>query len=267
MSMDRPMVMGILNVTPDSFYDGGRYETGEMVRLRASRMISEGADILDIGACSTRPGAQEPDMETERSRLDLALSILRADYPDIILSVDTYRSEIADWAIEAYNIQIINDVSGGEMDPRMYSVVGRHRVTYILMHMLGIPRTMQVNPVYREVTGDVIRTLATRVNALEQAGVSDIWIDPGFGFGKSLDDNFSLLDHLHDFQIFERPLVVGLSRKSMIYRALDTAPEAALNGTTVLHTVALLKNADILRVHDVKQAIECIHLIEKVKAN
>ncbi len=265
--MDRPLVMGILNVTPDSFYDGGRYETREMVRLRASRMIAEGADILDIGACSTRPGAQETDVETERLRLDLALSILRTDYPDIVLSVDTYRSEIADWAVSTYNVQIINDVSGGEMDSGMISVVGRHKVTYILMHMLGTPRTMQVNPVYSDVTGDVIRTLAARVKALEQAGVSDIWIDPGFGFGKSLDDNFSLLGNLHDFQIFERPLVVGLSRKSMIYKALDTAPEAALNGTSVLHAVALMKNADILRVHDVKQAIECIHLIEKVKAN
>jgi dihydropteroate synthase len=230
-------------------------------------MIGEGADILDIGACSTRPGALEPDMEMERSRLEQALSIIRADYPDILLSVDTYRSEIAEWAISAYNVQIINDISGGEMDPRMFSVIASHKVIYILMHMLGTPRTMQQNPLYNDVTGDVIKSLARRVIELERAGVADIWIDPGFGFGKLMEDNYALLDDLQDFRIFERPLVVGLSRKSMIYKSINSEPEAALNGTSVLHTVALIKNADILRVHDVKQAVECILLTDKAKTN
>jgi dihydropteroate synthase len=261
--MDRPLIMGILNVTPDSFYDGGRYQTHDMIRVRVERMIEEGADILDIGACSTRPGAAVPDPAEEISRLEGALSVIMAEYPDLIVSVDTFRSEVASWAIDHFNVRIINDISGGTMDPEMFSLVAKKPVVYVLMHIQGTPLTMQKDPIYAEVTGDIIRDLSGKVRKLESMGVPDIWIDPGFGFGKTLEDNYTILEHLDDFRVFDKPLLVGLSRKSMIYKFLETGPEAALNGTTVLNTIALLKKADILRVHDIKQAVECLRLTEK----
>lgn len=254
-------VMGIINVTPDSFYGGSRYNTQEMVRLQAHRMIEDGADILDIGACSTRPGSIETAPETEQKRLDLALSVIRADFPDMLLSVDTYRAKIAEWAITEHRVQIINDISGGSLDPDMYSVVAKYQVIYILMHMLGNPRTMQDNPVYHNVVGDISLYFARKINLLTNEGVTDIWLDPGFGFGKTIQHNYDLLNHLPDFRLFERPIVVGISRKSMIYKVLNGAPESALNGTSILHSIALLKGAEILRVHDVRQARECLHLV------
>jgi len=261
LPVEQPMVMGIINVTPDSFYGGSRYNTQDMVRLQAQRMIEDGADILDIGACSTRPGSVETNPETEKKRLDLALSVIRTDFPDILLSVDTYRSGIADWVIADYGVQIINDISGGSLDPDIYHIVAQHQVVYILMHMLGTPRIMQDNPVYHDVVRDISLYFSEKINLLTHAGVTDIWLDPGFGFGKTIQHNYKLLNHLPDFLMFERPIVVGISRKSMIYKVLQGAPESALNGTSILHTIALLKGAGILRAHDVRQARECIQLV------
>ncbi len=263
---DQPLIMGILNVTPDSFYDGGRYLSDEMARVQANRLLEEGADILDVGACSSRPGAVEPDASEERARLDRALSIIRSDFPEAVLSVDTYRSSIAEWAIRNYNVQVINDISGGNLDPDMFLTAGRNRTVYILMHMLGNPRIMQENPVYSDVIGDISLFFSDRINRLTDAGVTDIWIDPGFGFGKTLDHNYDLLAGLDRFRIFNRPIVVGVSRKSMIYKILNGVPETSLNGSSVLHTAALLKGADVLRTHDVKQAKECIQLVNRLTA-
>lgn len=261
LPLNQPLVMGIINVTPDSFYGGSRYNTQDMIRLQAQRMIEDGADILDIGACSTRPGSVEPEPEEEKRRLDSALTVIRGDFPDTLLSVDTYRSGIADWAINNFGVQIINDISGGTLDPDMYHVIADHQVVYILMHMLGVPRIMQENPVYQNVVGEISLYFAERITLLTQAGVSDIWLDPGFGFGKTIQHNYTLLNHLNDFLIFERPIVVGISRKSMIYKVLKGVPESALNGTSALHAIALIKGAGVLRVHDVRQARECIQLI------
>jgi dihydropteroate synthase len=234
--------------------------------MKAGRMLEDGAAILDVGACSTRPGSVEPDEETEKERLDLALAAIRSEYPGSVISVDTYRSAIAEWAVKEHGVQMINDVTGGNRDPRMFSTIGRLRVAYVLMHMLGSPRTMQDNPRYSDVVSDISLFFAARIRELEKSGVADIIIDPGFGFGKTLDHNYELLSRLHGFRMFERPLLVGLSRKSMIYSVLNGAPESSLNGTTALNALALIKGVDILRVHDVKQAHECIQLIDRIKS-
>lgn len=257
--------MGIINVTPDSFYDGGMYQTRELIRMKAVRMLEDGASILDVGACSTRPGSIEPDEKTEKERLNLALMVIRSEHPDSLISVDTYRSNIAEWAVKQHGVQMINDVSGGNQDPEMFKTIGRLRVAYVLMHMLGSPRTMQNNPHYADVVNDISLFFAARIRQLTELGVADIILDPGFGFGKTLDDNYDLLTRLPEFRMFERPLMVGLSRKSMIYNVLKGAPESSLNGTTVINSLALIKGADILRVHDVRQAHECIQLIDKIK--
>lgn len=265
LSLDKPLVMGIINVTPDSFYDGGRYQTGELVKENAARMLEDGASILDIGACSTRPGSIEPDEKIEKERLRQALSVLRHDYPDSIMSVDTFRAGIAEWAIKEYGVQMINDVSGGSRDPKMFETIGRSRVAYVLMHMLGIPGNMQENPQYTDVAGDISHFFSSRIKKLSEFGVADIILDPGFGFGKTIDHNYDLLARFGEFRIFERPLMVGLSRKSMIYNVLQCTAESALNGTTVANTLALIRGADILRVHDVRQAFECIRLVDQIK--
>jgi len=265
LSFEKPLIMGIINVTPDSFYDGGMYQTREMVRLKAGRMLEDGAAILDVGACSTRPGSIEPDEETEKERLDLALTAIRSEHPDSVISVDTYRSGIAEWAVKEHGVQMINDVSGGNQDSKMFDTIGKLRLAYVVMHMLGAPRTMQDNPQYSDVVNEISHFFAARIRALTESGVADIILDPGFGFGKTLEHNYDLLARLSEFRLFERPLLVGLSRKSMIYNILKGAPESSLNGTTVVNTLALLKGADILRVHDVKQAHECIQLIDKIE--
>jgi dihydropteroate synthase len=265
LSFEKPLIMGIINVTPDSFYDGGMYQSRDMIRMKAGRMLEEGASILDVGACSTRPGASEPDEETEKSRLNLALTAIRESFPDSVISVDTCRSGIAEWSVNEHGVHIINDVSGGNRDPAMFETIGRLRVAYVLMHMQGSPRTMQNHPQYTDVVSEISLFFAESIRKLSQSGVSDILLDPGFGFGKTVDHNYELLGRLNEFKIFGKPLLVGLSRKSMICKVLNCAPESALNGTTVVNTVALLKGAGILRVHDVKQANECIQLIEKAK--
>jgi dihydropteroate synthase len=265
MPFDKPLIMGIINVTPDSFYDGGLYQSRDLVIMKAARMLEDGADILDIGACSTRPGSIEPDLNTEKTRLTFALEAIRSEFPDSVISVDTYRSPIAEWVVNEFGVQIINDISGGEMDPGMYSIIAKLKVAYILMHMKGSPLTMQNNPVYADVVKEISLFFADRINKLTNAGVSDIIIDPGFGFGKQMVHNYQLLSGLDEFRIFGRPILAGLSRKSMIYSVLNGAPESSLNGTTALNAIALLKGADLLRVHDVKQAKECILLLEMLK--
>ena len=265
LPLGKPLIMGILNVTPDSFYDGGMYQTREMVRLRALRMIGDGASIIDVGAASTRPGAVGPDPAVEKDRLDLALEVIRSELPDAILSVDTCSAAIAEWAVRQYKVDMINDVSGGSADPDMIAAIGKLRVPYVLMHMLGTPRSMQEDPVYQDVVRDISKFFAERILKLTALGAADIIIDPGFGFGKTIEHNYSLMSRLDEFRVFGRPLLIGISRKSMIYKVLGGAPESSLNGTTALNMVSLLQGADILRVHDVRQAAECLSLYETLK--
>ncbi|TFG41780.1 MAG: dihydropteroate synthase, partial [Bacteroidia bacterium] len=257
--------MGIINVTPDSFFKGSRVETEEEIIETASRMIEEGADILDIGGYSSRPGAIEITPEEERNRTIVALKIINREFPEAVISIDTFRSDIATEAALEYGAGMINDISGGEADRKMFHVVEKMQVPYIMMHMQGVPGTMQEKPVYDDVVADILRWFGDRIFRLQSMGVNDIIIDPGFGFGKTIAHNFELLRHLGDFSIAGLPLLVGFSRKSMIWKTLGITSEEALNGTSVLNTAALLNGADILRVHDVKEAVQAVKLVEKLK--
>lgn len=265
IDLSRPLIMGILNVTPDSFYDGGKYAKADLAFEHVQLMIAQGADIIDIGACSTRPGADLLNTETELERLFPIISIIRAHYPDIILSVDTFRSEVVEHIVDRFGDVIVNDISGGQLDNKMFETVARLKVPYVLMHMQGNPQNMQQNPVYKNVTKEVIKYLSEGVYRLHELGICDVIIDPGFGFGKNLDHNYELFNHLDAFRFFELPLLVGISRKSMIYKLLNNTPETSLNGTTVLNTLALQAGASILRVHDVAAAVEAIAIYEKLK--
>lgn len=260
-----PRVMGIINVTPDSFYQGSRVTEDRDIISAAVRMASEGADILDIGGYSSRPGADDISLEEEKKRVLNAIKLIRKELTDIIISVDTFRSEIACEAVCECGAHIINDISGGEADEHMFGVIAALNVPYIMMHMKGNPRTMQNNPEYDDVVADILKWFAIRTGKLQSAGVKDIIIDPGFGFGKTIKHNFEILNRLEDFSVAGLPLLVGISRKSMIWKTLSITPEEALNGTSVLHAVALLKGADILRVHDVKEAVQAIKLIGMLK--
>lgn len=282
--LDRPIVMGILNLTPDSFYAGSRMldetsaekitadktridtETAERIRSRARQIIDEGGSIIDVGAYSTRPGAPDVSADDEMRRLAFGLDIIRQEAPDAIISVDTFRADVAKMCVRDYGVQIINDISGGEIDRAMFHTIGRLGVPYILMHMQGEPRTMQQAPHYNNVTAEVITYLARRAQMLRDHGVKDIILDPGFGFGKTLEHNYQLMDHLQDFHELHMPLLVGISRKSMIYKLLGGTPMESLGGTTVLNTIALTKGAHILRVHDVKAAVEAVTIFEKIKS-
>lgn len=255
-----PRVMGIL--TPDSFYDGGRYMPHGKLQPRIEQILGEGADFIDLGAASTRPGAEEVPQEEEWARLAPALELLAQHYPGARVSVDTYRAEIARRAVEDYGACMVNDIAAGGLDPAMFDTVARLQVTYVMMHIQGKPRTMQQNPHYDDLVRDIIRYFAQRIDSLAYKGLNDILIDPGFGFGKTLAHNYQLLEKLDVFRIFERPVVVGISRKSMIYKILGTKPEEALNGTTALHALLLRKGAHILRVHDVAPAKEVIKLMQ-----
>jgi dihydropteroate synthase len=255
-----PKVMGILNVTPDSFYDGGRYTSETAIISRVTYMMEEGADIIDIGAYSTRPGAEEITPGEEKARLLGALQIIRREFPDICISVDTFRAEIAELAIAEFGAGIINDISAGSMDDRMFATAGKLKVPYIMMHMLGTPGKMPTKPYYADVTRDLLAFFADRVAAAKLQGIIDIIIDPGFGFGKTVQQNFQLLRELNLFTLMGIPVMVGISRKSMIYKTLNVSKEYALNGTSVLNTLALANGARILRVHDVKQAVEAVKL-------
>lgn len=259
LNLDKPIVMGILNLTPDSFYDGNKYPSEKFWMEQTEKMISDGASIIDIGAVSTRPGAQQISEEEEIKRLLPVLNTISKKLPGAIISIDTYRAAVAEKVINN-GAHIINDISAGRFDNNMIDIIAKYNVPYVIMHILGTPRTMQDNPVYENVVNDVISFLAKQVDKLKQSGVNDVIIDPGFGFGKTLEHNYKLLNKLDLFKIFELPVLVGISRKSMINKVLGTKPEFALNGTTVLHTIALQKGADILRVHDVKEAVEAIKL-------
>lgn len=265
VTLDEPWVMGILNVTPDSFYADSRIEEESALYKRIETILSEGGRIIDVGGCSTRPGAATVTEEEERNRLKKALSILMLHYPEVIVSVDTFRANIARWAVEEYGVAIINDVSGGDMDPNMFRTIADLRVPYIIMHMRGTPETMQTLTAYENVTAEVLQSLAVKMNQLYQLGVNDVIVDPGFGFSKTIEQNYELMRHLSDFRILEAPLLVGISRKKMIYEMLKTSIEGSLNGTTVLNTFALLHGADILRVHDVRDAVEAVRITQLLK--
>ena len=260
----RPAVMGIVNVTPDSFYAGSRTATCD-VTARVARMIAEGADIIDLGGYSSRPGADEVSADEELARVAPALEAIRREFPDIIVSVDTFRASVARESV-ALGADIINDISGGDLDPEMFDTVAALRVPYILMHMRGKPDTMQSMTDYDDVAAETLRDLAFKADRLHQLGVCDVIVDPGFGFAKTTDQNYALLGALKAFRAIG-PLLVGISRKTMIWRELDTTPENALNGTTVLNTIALMNGADILRVHDVREAAETVRLFEAYRRN
>jgi dihydropteroate synthase len=263
---DSPKIMGIINVTPDSFYADSRSFTTEVIKPRIDKLLSEGADMLDIGGYSTRPGAVDITPQEEFDRLARALEVIRRDYPDTIVSIDTFRAEVARRCIEGFHADIINDVAGGTLDPEIWDVVAEHKVPYILMHMRGTPNTMQTLTDYEDVTRDVILDLAQKVDQLHAKGVADIILDPGFGFAKTVEQNFQLMRELEEFKRMELPLLVGISHKTMIWKPLGITPAEALNGTTVLNTIALQKGADILRVHEVRPAVEARELVRMLNA-
>jgi dihydropteroate synthase len=265
LDLSRPAIMGILNVTSDSFYDGGKYLDAENIMIKVSTMVDDGADILDIGAMSTRPGSKPVPQELELKRLSEAMSLIRKKYPEIPVSVDTFRPEIAKKIILDYNADMINDITAGGKSEEMFRVVAELKVPYIIMHMQGNPDTMQKNPHYEDVVDEILLFLAEKTMRLRKSGVNDIIIDPGFGFGKTLDHNYQLLAHLNVFRSLELPILTGLSRKSMISRFLNTEPENALNGTTALNMYALTQGSNILRVHDVKEAVETRNLFCRLR--
>lgn len=263
LDLSTPQVMGILNVTPDSFYADSRKQTEEAISERANQILAEGGSIIDLGAYSSRSGAADVSTEEEMERLARALRIIRSEHPGAIVSIDTFRAEVAERCVVEYGADIINDISGGEMDDRMFDTVARLNIPYILMHMKGTPQTMQQNPQYEDVTSEVMQYFGRKVDQLHDMGVNDIILDPGYGFAKTLDQNYELFRNQHILQELNLPILVGISRKSMIYKLLGTTPQEALNGTTVLHTLALQQGANILRVHDVREAVETIKIVNK----
>lgn len=263
--LSTPLVMGILNVTPDSFYAGSRTQTEDGIRRRCRQIMDEGAGIIDVGAYSSRPDAAHISAEEEMKRLDTGLRIVREEFPEAIVSVDTFRADVAERCVNEYGVDIINDISAGDMDERMFDTVARLQVPYIMMHMQGTPQTMQQAPHYDNVVKEVFLYLAERIHRLHDMGVNDLILDPGFGFGKTLEHNYTLMACLEEFvRTFDLPLLVGVSRKSMIYKLLGGTPADALNGTTVLNTIALMKGAHILRVHDVKEAVEAVRIVQSL---
>lgn len=261
VSLDTPQVMGILNLTPDSFYAASRQQDEEAIARRCRQIAAEGGSMIDVGAYSSRPGAADVSAGEEMERLRRGLAVVRRELPDAIVSVDTFRADVARMCVEEYGADIINDISGGQLDRQMFGTVARLGVPYILMHMKGEPQTMQQAPAYDDLLREVMIYFAERVLRLRELGVKDIIADPGFGFGKTLAHNYELMAHLEEFRMLEVPLLVGVSRKSMIYKLLGGGPEEALNGTTVLNTIALMKGAHILRVHDVRPAAEAVRMV------
>ncbi len=262
--MDRPIVMGILNTTPDSFYSGSRVQKEDFVLQKAETMINDGAAILDVGGQSTRPNSERVSEAEERRRVIPAIEAIHHRFPQQLISIDTFYASVAKDAVAA-GAAMVNDVSAGTLDKDLLPTVAQLGVPYVLMHMLGDPQTMQQKPQYKNVTLDVFDALSFKLKELHRAGINDIIVDPGFGFGKNRAHNFQLLRELHFFQQLGKPLLVGLSRKATVYKTLGTTPEQALNGSTVLHTLALCKGANMLRVHDVKEAVEAITLYEAYK--
>jgi len=261
-----PLIMGILNVTEDSFYDGGKYRTEDAIVNRAAQILAEGGDIIDLGAMSTRPDAMEIPEEEEKTRIVKAVRLIRGEFPDAVISVDTYRAIVARAAIES-GANIINDISGGTFDSDMISTVGKLQVPYVLMHTPAKPTEMQQHTDYKDILGEMLQFFGRQIAQLHEQAAHDIILDPGFGFGKTLEQNYFLMKNLDVFHELGFPLLVGISRKSMIYKLLETTPDHALNGTTVLNTVALLKGASILRVHDVREAVETRKIVQTMRHN
>ncbi len=264
MDLSVPRVMGILNVTPDSFYAGSRKQTARDIAERVEQLMEEGADIIDIGAYSSRPNAKDVAAEEEMERLEKGLRIIRQLAPDAVVSVDTFRASVAQRCVGEYGVAMINDISAGELDSCMFETVACLGVPYIMMHMQGTPQNMQVAPHYDNLIQDIMTYFARKIQALRELGQKDIIVDPGFGFGKTLEHNYELMNRLERLKILELPVLVGVSRKSMVYKLLDITPDESLNGTSVLHTIALLKGASILRVHDVRACREVVRIVEKM---
>jgi dihydropteroate synthase len=264
MNLSTPRVMGILNLTPDSFYDGGKYSSVYEIQLRVDEIINEGADIIDVGSVSTRPGAKKISTLEELKRLIPAVKTIRKKYPEFPVSVDTFNPDVAENMIKDFSVDMINDVTSGGESMKMYEVIASRNVPYIIMHMQGNPENMQDNPKYNDIIDDILVFMGEKTSKLKSMGIIDIIIDPGFGFGKTIDHNYRLLSGLDCFRSLELPVIIGISRKSMIYKYLSVSPEEGLNGTTALNMVALLKGANILRVHDVKEAVEVCRLYTKL---
>ncbi len=267
VTIDRPWVMGIVNVTPDSFYSGSRVADDRTLVERVRQMVADGADIIDVGACSTRPGSGQIDAQEEMARLQWALAVIGREMPGVILSVDTYRADVARRCVEQWGVDIINDISGGTMDKAMFPTMAMLKVPYVLMHMRGTPETMTTMTDYGDVAADVLDWLTRRIDELRQMGVADVIADPGFGFAKTLEQNYQLLARLDVFHALEAPLLMGVSRKRMIYMPLGCTADEALNGTTVINTLALERGAHILRVHDVRAAAEAVKLVTLARDN
>lgn len=261
IDLSHPCVMGILNVTPDSFYAGSRKQTEAEIAARALQIVEEGGSFIDIGAYSSRPNAEHIDTSEEMRRLRNGLSVVRRECPDAVVSVDTFRADVARMCVEEYGAAVINDISSGSMDAAMFPTIARLGVPYIMMHMQGTPQTMQQCPHYGHIVKEVLYYFSEKVRRLRGLGVKDMILDPGFGFGKTLKHNYELLEGMESLGMFGMPVLVGVSRKSMIYRLLGNTPEEALNGTTAVHAIALMKGADILRVHDVKAAVETVRIV------
>ena len=256
--------MGILNITSDSFYDGGLYEDPVAALEHARKMVADGADIIDIGAASSKPGAPLSDADEEIVRLSPVVSSIRQEFPELIISIDTYHAAVASEMVTNYGADMVNDISSGEIDPEMFNTIAQLNVPYIIMHMKGIPMNMQDNPEYKNITDEVIQYFSEKINLLHRIGISDILIDPGFGFGKTIDHNYELMKQLSTFNMFQLPIVAGISRKSMIYNLLKTTGEMSLNGTTAAHMILLEKGVNIIRVHDVREAVEAVNIFNRV---
>jgi dihydropteroate synthase len=265
ISFDKPLVMGILNLTPDSFFDGGQYIDTDSILKRAKQIVAEGADIIDLGAYSTRPGAENIDVEEEWRRMKPALACIRKELPKTILSIDTFRSQLVKRAVNEFGDCIVNDISGGTLDDKMFETIAELQVPYIMMHIKGTPQSMQAQMDYKDLMGELLEFFKNRVKQLNDLGAKDIIIDPGFGFAKTLEHNYEIMAKLQEFDSLNVPLLIGVSRKSMIYKLLGGEAKDSLNGTTALNMVALMGGANILRVHDVKEAVECVKLYNKMQ--
>ena len=263
IDLSSPKVMGILNITPDSFYDGGRYKDETQILKQTEKMLTEGATFIDVGAYSSRPGADHVTEEEELKRILPVIDLLIDNFPGLMLSVDTFRSAVAKKCLD-HGAALINDISAGNLDPNMMVTIAQYQVPYIMMHMKGTPQTMQKQSHYRDLMGEVLYYFSDKLATARKFGINDLILDPGFGFAKTLEQNYELLRNLEMFQTFQLPVLVGLSRKSMIYRLLETTADRALNGTTALHMFTLTKGAHILRVHDVREAVECVQLMDLI---
>ena len=261
MDLSTPQIMGILNLTPDSFYAGSRKQSEKEITDRTRQIISEGGSIIDVGAYSSRPNATDVPVNEEMERLRRGLAVLFREEPEAIVSVDTFRADVARMCVEEFGVAIVNDISAGELDKDMFSTIARLKVPYVMMHMKGTPQDMQTHPHYDNPLKEILYYFSEKTQRLHDLGAKDLIIDPGFGFGKTLEQNYELLAKLEDFSMFGLPVLVGVSRKSMIYNLLGTNPQGALNGTTAANTIALMKGADILRVHDVRAAAEAVKIV------